>query len=351
MIRFLLVFAILLPSCSKPLDESRTTTTPTVEALARGNRMLGVDILNVTAAGASDNSGFSDNIAYMKQLGAQYFGLHVTWTAIETDSGDDYSAGTMTDPFFASFIDVCVANNLKISLTIRPVDLTGKTVPTELMDNRFNDSIISARFNALLGYVLNITGNVETSVKLKDILVSLHLGNEIDHYNPLIGLPGSQIQDTDFWSDYTTFLESSCNHVHSIDANVKCGFTITFDGYSSSHKPEITDWATKVDAVGITYYPMKSGFLVEDPAHPLTELDKHGSCLPREDNLHPGNWLPDGGLKRQQRSQAGGFFSKFFYRMGQTPRPDSASEHSSHERHPTKRVHRYNEWSKSGWSR
>ena len=103
----------------------------------KGDRLLGMDILNVTETGT-----FDDNFEKAKEFGIEFTGLHLLWTEIET------SPETYSDPGSALtiFNTYCSENNIKLSLTIRPIDLTGKTVPADLESTRFNTELIKSRF-------------------------------------------------------------------------------------------------------------------------------------------------------------------------------------------------------------
>lgn len=247
---FPLLILFFLISCSK---DSPTPTTNNFECTTsnpatKGNRTIGIDLLNLT-----ETNSFDDNIRLAKELGIEFIALHMIWSGIES-SPENY-----TDPNNAIQLlgEVAENNNMKFSLTLRPIDLTGKTVPSDLENMRFNDPIIIDRFKRLLDFVF-------TKINPK-ILLNLQIGNEIDGYD-------SSNEHVDFWSDYGAFLFSIQQYVHSINPNVKVGFTATYDGLMAN-QTVFTSLINAVDLLGVTYYPLQSNFDVEEPDVIFQDLD------------------------------------------------------------------------------
>ncbi len=115
-------------------------------AVPKGDRKVGIDLLDLTAS-----NSFDDNINLASQLGVEFIALHVAWTSIET------SPNNLSDPGDAMSLlsGVAAANNLKFSLTLRPIDLSGKTVPSDLDGTRFNDAQMIDRFKAVIYFGKN----------------------------------------------------------------------------------------------------------------------------------------------------------------------------------------------------
>lgn len=272
---FIFIFIIILISCDVSSESDyiipEIRTVPVIE---RGNRTIGLDILNSTEEGTRNGNGFIDDIHLIKELGAELFSLHVPWTLFEQ------SEGVYNDPFISIFIDVCVEYDIKISFTIRPVDISGKTVPDDLTDKRFNNEEMIARFNSLITYLLTRTGNYHTDVQFYQVLESIQIGNEIDGYTPVISESGQNRTDLNYWSDYAIFLQESVNHIHSIDSSLTTGFTITYQGYHTENYNTFLKWSEITDVVCITYYPLDRNFDVLSPEHPLEELDLMVAAFP-----------------------------------------------------------------------
>ncbi len=247
---FAIIFVLLLPSC-KSDDEKADLSTFTCandNPTAKNNRVVGIDLLNLTKS-----NSFEDNLALASELGVEFIALHVLWASLEP------SAHTFTDPGNALELlsQTAVASNLKFSLTIRPIDLVGKTVPSDLNTVRFNDPEMIARFKSLIDFVFT---KVDPSV-----LLNLQIGNEIDGYD-------TSSEHPDFWLDYGVFLNETTSYIHTTNPEVKVGFTGTLHGLLA--QPSVFNiLAENVDILGVTYYPIESSFDVQNPSAVFGDFD------------------------------------------------------------------------------
>ena len=238
----ILILGILIcNACDKDVNDPLEDFTCQAENItAKSERTIGIDLLDLT-----ENNTFDQNIMIAKDLGVEFIALHLTWLSIEP------TPNTYEDPFDALELlsQYAAANNLKFSLTIRPIDLTGKTVPTDLDNTRFNDVKMINRFKSVVDFIFS---------KLPpSILLNLQIGNEIDGYN-------TSIEPSSFWDDYSIFLQEITAYAHTYDLNLKIGFTGTFKGMISN--PDLyKDLLQNVDILGVTYYPLQNDFSVKDP--------------------------------------------------------------------------------------
>jgi hypothetical protein len=210
----------------------------------KGNRLLGIDFLNQTETGT-----FEEDLDRARRFGVEFTGLHLLWNQIETATQVYSDPGDVLDGL-GSF---CSANDLKLALTIRPIDLTGKTVPADLSTTRFNSEEMKTRFKHLLDFVF-------TKIDFH-LLTSLQIGNEIDGFD-------TGQEDPDFWSDYGSFLFEMRTYIDDQFPGLKVGFTVTLLGvtegtHQSSGVFEALD--DVVHVVGVTYYPLNTDFTVMDP--------------------------------------------------------------------------------------
>jgi len=255
----LLLLSLPLLSCTTE-DLSGLPEDPVV---SRQGRMLGIDLLNMSQSGT-----FSENLLYAEQASFNFIGVHLLWTAFEDNTGSGSTSGNFTDPGHSirSFIDVLQGSSFQFSLTIRPIDLTGKTVPSDLADYRFDDEDFQSRFRSLISFVLNITGS-DNVTTIQDYLTSIQIGNEIDGYD-------TSGEHPDFWSHYGSFLADARAHIQSINPEIKVGFTATFHGatLNDTNKAIFNALAGAVDVIGITYYPIDSNFDVYPPGQVKTDI-------------------------------------------------------------------------------
>jgi len=222
----------------------------------KGSRILGYDILD-----SSESGSFNQSLQKAKTLGLEFMSLHLDWSQIETTAGAGATSGNFEDPsnFLATLNQLSIDEGIKISLTIRPVDTTGKTVPSDLDSVRFNDANLNTRFQSMLAFVFS---KISPSN-----LTSLMVGNEIDTFDPGI--------DTHFWSDYGAFLFNTRLYLQANHPPLQLGFVGTFKGLTAGTLRDqgvFTAWSGVVDVVGATYYPINADFSVKDPASPIIDF-------------------------------------------------------------------------------
>lgn len=248
-ITVLRIFILSLLSCTtepnNPVDEfSCEIQSPVL----KGNRMIGLDLLNLT-----ESNTFDQNIALASELGIEFIALHLNWTSIET------SPNNFEDPFSALELlsQYAQNNNFKFSLTIRPIDIPGKTVPADLKNTRFSDAEMINRFKSLVDFIFS---KVDPS-----ILLNFQIGNEIDGYD-------TSNEPATFWDDYGIFLREITAYIHLINPSVKVGFTGTLDGLIEQSTLFLS-LVQNVDILGVTYYPLNSDFSVREPNSVFTDFD------------------------------------------------------------------------------
>lgn len=247
----LLFFSFLIISCSSGDEGNFSATECKVTSTPKGKRLMGMDLLDETPS-----SDFSNNFTLAQEVGIDFIGVHLQWTTLEPQPM------TYEDPSGALvlFNDFIEANDLKFSLTLRPIDLTGKTVPEDLETTRFNDPELIARFKAVIDFVF-------TKIDYKR-LTSLQVGNEIDGYD-------YSNEHPDFWSDYGAFLWEINSYADANYPGLKVGFTATHKGLthgSLSNAGIFTALASVVDVLGVTYYPIDADYKVEAPETAAADL-------------------------------------------------------------------------------
>lgn len=247
-----LIALIIFLGCS---DDDTNTTPESFECNQsvepKGNRLLGLDVLDETSG-----SDFSNNFDQASRAGIDFIHVHLPWTSIETSPGNFEDPGNA----LATFNNFVIQKNIKFNLTIRPIDLTGKTVPEDLVSVRFNNSIMIERFTEMLDFVFSKIDPVN--------LTNIQIGNEIDGYD-------TSAEPSSFWSDYGEFLFSINAYLDQNYPDLKMGFTGTFEGLTEGQLHDLGVWtalASVVDIVGVTYYPKDQNFNVAPVDVPFTDL-------------------------------------------------------------------------------
>lgn len=242
------VAVLLLGACSDD-DSSETDAEPLAfvcktDAIPKGNRALGMDILDTAEAGT-----FDESLAAAQAMGVSFLDLHMDWITLEAAPEMIVDPGE-TLATFRALLDA--HRGLKLSLTLRPLDLAGKRVPNDLETVRFNDPLMVSRFKTLIDFVL--------ATVPPERLTSLQIGNEIDGYD-------SSSEGPEFWSDYGAFLAAMNAHVDANYPGLKVGFTGTYAMTQAPLKDSgvFTALADAVDVVGVTYYPNNADFTPKAP--------------------------------------------------------------------------------------
>lgn len=281
-----LFFIFFIYSCTVE-DTPPIISTESTPISTKNNRLLGIDLLNLT-----ESNSFSDNITLANELGIEFIALHRTWTQLEP------TANNFNDPDQALELlsQTAVANGFKFSLTIRPIDLIGKTVPTDLQNVRFNDTLLINRFKRCLDYVF-------TKVDVANLL-NLQIGNEVDGFD-------TSLEPLSFWADYEVFLEQINQHVKSQYPYLKVGFTGTLFGLNSN--PVLfNSLLTKVDVLGVTYYPINSNFSVQEPSQLSVDLQQLLDNYPSKPIYMQELGYQSGVLSNSSETKQAAFYNQFF---------------------------------------
>ena len=237
-LKSLLLTTGLLAFCITPMAQSAQEVPyfcDTTGASAKGDRIFGLDFLD-----ASESGDFEANRVRAVELGVTSLAVHLNWNQIEI------SPGRYVDPnqTLSTLQRIVPASGMKLNLTIRPIDATGKTVPSDLVDTDFDRAQMAHRFNAMLDYVF--------SVYDPTTITSIQVCNEIDLYN-------TASESSTFWDDYRLFLERIREHVNRDYFGTRVGFTATREGLTSGLLAAggvFQDLAEVVDVIGVTYYPL-----------------------------------------------------------------------------------------------
>jgi hypothetical protein len=252
-----LLCVVFFNACSSTSSDSPPQQTESYACdsvpVAKGGRTFGMDILNTPTA----NGNFDSNIADLQSLKGSFQTLHLNWNQIEA-AGSGSTSGVFSDPNGALQAMNTYANStgIKVTLRIHPVDVPGKFVPSDLLNERFNTADMQTRFRNMLSFVFTkiSTANVTRVV----------VGNEVDAYNP-----GA---DSNFWYDYPTFL-FNLNSWLGTNYSLDLGFAATLNGIitnailsnsgGQTTQAILAGWISVSDFLGITYYGIDSNFQVK----------------------------------------------------------------------------------------
>lgn len=224
------VLLVILTGCKKEETQPEEPFCQAGEVIAKGNRLLGIDILDPTETGS-----FNYNVGIVKQIGTDFTTAQVKWSDIEPAPYNYQDAYGI----FTSFNRFLPSAGLKLSLTINPIDASGKIVPADLESHRFSDTTLINRFKAMVDFAF-------TKIDFK-LLSNIMIGNEIDDFD-------HSGEPPEFWQDYQVFLTEIIQHLHLNYPGLPVGFTAELDGLlEQSHI--FNPLSKVVDLVGVIYYP------------------------------------------------------------------------------------------------
>jgi hypothetical protein len=263
------IFFVNCSQGSGSSNDGRQAEVPPVQnqdtLISKGNRMLGVDIVNETPA-----SSFNQNVVLAQALGAEYFILDMTWKQVETGGTVNCNVGSYVDPGsqLAILNSVLPALNMKLTLNFSLSTTNIWGLPSIFSASTFtSDPNLSAtqtwidtmacRYANALGFVFS---------KIPDVkVISLQIGNEIDY------LP--EAQNANFWANYWRFLATTATYARTlrtsaITVSLPIGVTASLAGLTGG-KGEIVRQGlgslnqTINDFVSVNYYPFEAGGSLE----------------------------------------------------------------------------------------
>lgn len=247
-------------------DDSNPAVGPLV--LPKGDRVLGLEFVETAELGS-----FQDNLAYATGLGVEVSSLHLNWDWIEpqpqtyVDPNGDPN-GAFPNLGFSAINNYYPANDLKLSLTLRPVNSSDVPVPSDLKGVAFDDPAFIDRFKTMLDFVFSSMPDVE--------IFSLQIGNEID-----LKLDG----DAAFFFQFGTFLSEIRAYVATpVDQGgagyygrdpFPIGTTATLFGLvHPEFAPLLTLINDSSDVINATYYPTADNFAQKDPYFMEADFDR-----------------------------------------------------------------------------
>lgn len=275
---FVLCLPILFINCSGG-SSSETTPTPAAPSdesnnnpnnnpnnndpavVAKGSRVLGVDIVNESAG-----SNFTQNVASAQSLGAEYFILDMSWNQVEPGGSLNCNLGTYTDPFgtLAGFNAALPALNIKMTLNFSLSTTNIWGLPSIFTPSTFTADPNSSTTQTLIGVMVCRYANAINYVmsKMPNVqITSIQIGNEIDY------LP--EATNTNFWINYWSFLAQTATHVRtlrtpSITTALPIGVTASLSGLTGGKGETIRLGlnslnSTISDFVSANFYPFETG--------------------------------------------------------------------------------------------
>jgi len=206
------------------------------KVVPRGSRILAVDV------GMAEDNDYNAAYAKAKAVGMQDIGLSQDWSDIET------SPGNYNGQWFAIANAYYPKTNTAVTVTLRPIHNWRKMVPADLMDVRFSDHRMIARFEKLLDFVFSQMPDTK--------LDALVIGSEFDVY---LG------KDPALWKAFTIFYKAVGVYARKKHPGLKIATESTLKGFTAPARVYLKDLNKASDLIGVSHYPLGDGFSVQDP--------------------------------------------------------------------------------------
>ncbi len=202
----------------------------------KGQRLIGHGITE----GANE---FGVAFSLARETGLEFIELPLAWDSVENAPGRYHSKIlTIARAFFP-------ARDVKIFLTVNPIDTNNLRMPADLKNKAFDDPEVIERFRRLLDYVFDHVGQLD--------LIGFGIGNEIDAY---------LANHISRWKQYQTFYEAGRRYVKEKRPDLKVGTKAMMYGHIFHHTAQLQEMNRNSDLIMVTYYPLKNGFKVHSPA-------------------------------------------------------------------------------------
>ncbi|NRA36730.1 MAG: hypothetical protein HRU15_01200 [Planctomycetes bacterium] len=221
--------AFCLIACGGSSSGTPASSSPAI--VQRGDRLLSIDISlpednDFTAAYNEAILTDMDNIK-----------LSFDWSMLEDGSktGGGAPIYDMSIPAIAE--SYYPAQNMPVSIFIRPVHINIKPVPSDLSATEFDDASMIQRFKDLLDTLF-------ATMPTTDIH-SLIIGSEIDIYFA---------NDDAAWDTYITFYNAVATYAKAQRPGILVGSEVTYDFYDETSFHKWTELNTQTDFIGISYY-------------------------------------------------------------------------------------------------
>lgn len=216
----------------------------TVEGVVKqkGNRLLGISV-------TEGKIGFDKSFSVVQDAGIQFVELPLQWDEIET-STEKYE-----NPYLKIANSYYSSRNIKVLLTINPIDTNTLHLPEDLKDKDFDDPMVIERYKKLIDYVFSQIPDPD--------LVAISIGNEVDIY-----LGSNQ----DKWNQYQEFFEGTSEYIRNKKPGIKVGCKL--GDAIGEQKEEIKVLNQNSDVILANYYPINEDFSVRDPLVVQTYFDE-----------------------------------------------------------------------------
>ncbi len=186
------------------------------------------------------------------QRGKNFTVVSASWATLEP------MAGNYDFTLLRETLDRAARYNLPVALTLKTIDTSVLSIPSDLKGLAWTSSTLQSRFNSLLQALVPILGS---SVKW------LHIGNEVDVY--LTQHPAEV-------AGYLSFFNTGAAQAKSLRPDLAVGIVFAYDTYRQTNSV-FRDLEGGLTHIGFTYYAVKtptaaSPGMQRDPSNAAADL-------------------------------------------------------------------------------
>jgi len=222
--------SLVLIACKKKKEEPKNNTNTNT----KGNRVLGMYI------NLPGNNDFNAAYDRAKAIGAEVTQIELKWKEIET-APNLYDANISL--LFTTLNTFLPSKGMKLSLIIKPIDGSEKTVPTDLASVSFSDTMMIGRYNRMQKFLLQKIPNVN----IHSYIVGTNTGAYIT-------------ANTGALTEYSTFYSNVSAYAKTLKSGIKT--SINVDYWYATFNNDAQTLNQNTDFISVNYVPLNLDYTV-----------------------------------------------------------------------------------------
>ncbi len=196
----------------------------------KGDRILGI------AVNVAKNKKFGSALNTARDAGLEFVTISAHWNEVETAKGEYQTR------YYVQANKLYSSQNIKIALTINPINTNNLTVPEYLRNRSFDDPEFIKAFLGVIDFVLPLFEDCD--------IQWISIGNEVGGYLE---------NDRRKWEAYRTLYRAAREHIKRKNPEIPVGVKVMYQSLSGKLKGFVQELNEETDLVLLTYYHLKFG--------------------------------------------------------------------------------------------
>ncbi len=240
-ITFIFVITLLaLWSCKDNKNERDPFICVVNNPVAKEGRTLGIDISDLNQGASSIEKA---NVKTAKELEVDFLSLSLDWNVLQTAEEQFEDQNQV----LSLYKKVLSENNLKLSLTIDPVNRYGNHFPEHLKNLRINNALVISDFKRTLSFVFDVIS--------PSLFHSIIIGTELDAYS-------KTLESSGFMDDYAFFINEIKQYIKSLNGNIAVGFSTSHNSLIY-HSEEYEKLYESTDVLAVDFFPVNKDYTLK----------------------------------------------------------------------------------------